>query len=244
MAKLLIEKGADVNGKGVGSSIEGRTPLFFTNDAELVDILIKNHADINAEDAKGSTAVWGKSVACLNVLREAGADLSVANSQGENLMMEAALNGDFEKIRFLQEKCGFDINAKDNDGWTPLMYAVVGKQRFFSEKGLLKTEQSSLDCVQQMVQAGAKVSAVTADGTKVEDLVDEKHPEILQYIKEVAMQQKSELMRDLSAQATVSHKLETIKVPQEVVTQKSVEGEKKLPQLQEKKVSSLSIERE
>ena len=55
MAKLLIQKGADVNLK---NTKDGLTPLMvaaYNGDMEMVDLLLKSKADVNAADSKGNT---------------------------------------------------------------------------------------------------------------------------------------------------------------------------------------------
>jgi ankyrin repeat protein len=82
VAKELIDKGADVNKPGW-------TPLHYAatrGDTELMNILLENHAYIDAESPNGSTplmlaAMYGTSHA-VKLLLEADADPFLKNQQG------------------------------------------------------------------------------------------------------------------------------------------------------------------
>ena len=50
-------------------------------------------------------------------------DIFSTDEKGRTPLMLACKNADFESIRLLLEK-GADVEAKDNEGWTPLMYAI------------------------------------------------------------------------------------------------------------------------
>ena len=62
------------------------------------------------------------------------------DNSGKTLLMKAAQSGNVEKIRQLLYS-NANVNLKDNDGWTALMYAVR-----YSE---------SYECVEELLQAGA-----------------------------------------------------------------------------------------
>ena len=62
------------------------------------------------------------------------------DNSGKTLLMKAAQAGNVEKIRQLLYS-NANVNLKDNDGWTALMYAVR-----YSE---------SYECVEELLQAGA-----------------------------------------------------------------------------------------
>jgi len=91
IAKLLVERGADVNVADQG----GTTPLIASapNDdnpspakAELVQLLIKNGADVNAADNDGWTALLGAAfhgdLEFVKLLTAAGADVAHADGRG------------------------------------------------------------------------------------------------------------------------------------------------------------------
>ena len=81
-ARLLIDKGADVNKTGW-------TPLHYAatkGDPAMIDLLLESHAYIDAESPNGSTplmmaAMYGTTSA-VKLLLESGADPSLRNEQG------------------------------------------------------------------------------------------------------------------------------------------------------------------
>ena len=126
-------------------------------------------------------------------------------------MTAAAFNNDIERVKFLQEQ-GLDINAKDDSGWTPLMYAAIGKQQAFVEKGILKTRETSAEFIGQMLAQGAKVSITEAEGRTALDLVDERCPEARKVLENTLAEEKKSLKKELDLQAKVSKALEEKKV--------------------------------
>ncbi len=76
-------------------------------------------------------------------------DMNTVSFSGETALMRAVKDGNDWKIRALIE-AGADINAKDNEGWTALMYAV----RY----------QSNLSIVSFLIDNGADVKILTKYG--------------------------------------------------------------------------------
>ncbi len=76
-------------------------------------------------------------------------------------MTQAMLSNDIDKVKLLQ-KAGLDINAKDENGWTPLMYAVASKDQVFGIRSefpwIIKRSMAMAEFVQQMIDNGAKVT--------------------------------------------------------------------------------------
>ena len=88
---------------------------------------------------------------------------------GRSLLMKAVKNGNDWEIRSLLES-GADVNVKDNDGWSALMYAV----RY----------QNNLEVVRLLLRNGADMTAMNKYGSSPLDLAAtySSNPEILRSI--------------------------------------------------------------
>ena len=86
VAQLLIDKGVDVSRR----NSEGKTPVFFTREEEVLKILLANGADINARDDEGRTALFdaisSKKYApeWWRVLLHHGCDPNICDDKGVN----------------------------------------------------------------------------------------------------------------------------------------------------------------
>ena len=55
MAKLLIQKGADVEPKSAKDGLTQLMVAAYNGDMEMFDLALKSKADVNAADSKGNT---------------------------------------------------------------------------------------------------------------------------------------------------------------------------------------------
>ena len=130
MVKQCIKGGANVNAeKEFGYRDEPYTPLIYAiqnENTEIVELLIKAKADVNHKDPSHefSPVVWAlrseKSDFRKNMIEILAKNKSDVNS---GLFYAARWPVSTEDLNLLV-KLGAKINAKDEDGWTPLMYAA------------------------------------------------------------------------------------------------------------------------
>lgn len=107
IAKLLVEKGADVN----SSDIDKITPLSYAalhGKPELVSLLIEKGANVNNIDLHGNTPLYyaaakGKLVVT-NLLIEKGADVNIENKYGYTPLDIAYANGKLKIVTLLSKK--------------------------------------------------------------------------------------------------------------------------------------------
>lgn len=100
----------------------------FDGQKDMIDLLLKKGADVNAPGGvRSSTPLH---MACVSgreeivkILVENGADVKARNSAGMTPLHLAAEGGHVGIMEFLISK-GADINAKDNNGLTPLKAAI------------------------------------------------------------------------------------------------------------------------
>lgn len=224
-ANLLLDANADVNYQAHGEFLEGCTPLFFTNDPELIKRMVDMGADVNHQAQDGSYATEGKSAESLQIMLDAGADIHIVNIVGMNHMTQSALGGDIRKIEILQ-RAGLDINAADANGWTPLMYAVATKGQVGDLRQeppiIVKKDNPSAEFVQELINHGAKVTP--------EVLALVQDPEIKSILANAS--DRDSLKSDLKKQGQVAQYFQSKKVneataanlvPEEAFVSKSID---------------------
>ena len=154
-AKLLIEKGADVNAKGE----YGETPLHaaaLENAAEVAKLLIANGAEVNAiangaeVNAKSPEGLTPLHAAALEnaaevakLLIDNGADIEAKDNGRWTPLHWAADENAADVVKLLLDN-GAEVKAKDNDSWTPLYWAA---------------EENAAEIAKMLIDKGAEVNA-------------------------------------------------------------------------------------
>jgi ankyrin repeat protein len=120
IVRLLLDKGADPNG-----SVPGRYAInesIYTGNLELIQLLLDRGAKINASPDQEYnllySAVYCPNPEVLPMLLKAGVSVNAHGKNGQTAL-HVALASKMEMAKLLIEK-GADINARDNDGLTPV----------------------------------------------------------------------------------------------------------------------------
>jgi ankyrin repeat protein len=121
--KLLLDAGAEIHApEGVRVR---RSPLVFasmTGDNDTVTLLLARGAEPSSEAL--SEAVTFGHADVVRSLVEAGADVTLTESTGVNLLHWATITNRASVIPVLA-RAGVPLNAIDDHGFTPLMYAAT-----------------------------------------------------------------------------------------------------------------------
>ncbi|MEW6351608.1 MAG: ankyrin repeat domain-containing protein [Thermodesulfobacteriota bacterium] len=149
IVRLLLDRGANVNRRlNDGSFILMSAAM--TGSTEVVEELLQKGADVNARDGNGSSALtWAAAADRADVVK-------LLKSRGaESDLWVAALTGDTQELqRFID--AGADVNARDGQGWTPLMNAA--------QKGHVEAVKLLLDKgANPVVERCGRSAAVEAD---------------------------------------------------------------------------------
>jgi len=116
IARFLIEKGADVDSR----DNLGETPIFVTENIEMLKLLIAQGADVNAREYEmNMTPIYFKGGELLRILVEAGADVRARSEKGNTPLMFHAYSNNIEGIKYFVSK-GADPHAVNEDGQTAL----------------------------------------------------------------------------------------------------------------------------
>lgn len=126
LVSLLVQRGANVNAQDV----EGHTCLHFVQDLQIMELLLKNHANPNLENDQKLTAlhlhVMAGETACVRLLLQHLADPTLLEPfTGQTCIHMAASMGSFDLLAllllelppYLIQKC---LNCPDLEGNTPV----------------------------------------------------------------------------------------------------------------------------
>jgi len=155
VCRLLLNKGADVNGRDNGDGTPLDTAAWAGNIA-VVECLIAHGADVNAKEQHGWTPLYA--AVCyghdnvVRLLMANGASIRIATLNKENLL-HVARNARIAQM--LLDK-GEDLNATDNQGRTPLHRACT------YQGGRRIEDQAEL--VALFIARGANVNAMSENG--------------------------------------------------------------------------------
>ncbi|KAL3292884.1 ankyrin repeat protein [Colletotrichum asianum] len=105
----------------------------YAGEHDILEYLIHHDANVNVHDDLGRRTVhylsgrvrWFFTMRPLRVLAKFGADLMVKDHFGRTALHFIAGSNDLDLLKFFLKRLPevHDINLKDNDGWTPLMWA-------------------------------------------------------------------------------------------------------------------------
>jgi len=196
IVELLIAKGADVNAKNdkfVGTFLHWAAA---GGQNEIVKLLIAKGADVNAKDYAGVTPLDYADGETAALLRKHGGktkkELEAAGKSIKRIaeatkpkpptgkapnisILKAAQEGNIEAVK-QHLAAGADVNAKDENGWTPLNSAAVkGRNQIVKlliEKGadlnagtplIFAATDGHMEVVELLIANGADVNAKTND---------------------------------------------------------------------------------
>ncbi len=155
MSQLLVEAGADVNALGMAGK---ETPLIIAlthSHFDIAEYLLKHGADPNIPSggSSGNYPLEFTSTAhIVDMLLNHNAKVDVVNRNGQSLLFEALRSP--TKLKKLLT-AGADVNAADNDGYTPLIMAV---------------EMGRDDAVKLLLQFGADIEICGPSGRSVHEI--------------------------------------------------------------------------
>lgn len=173
IAKALIDNGALVNLKA-NDGFNALMEAVRTGNIEIAKLLIEHNSDLNIKNEYGTTMII---IACekgneemFNLLVENNADINEKSSWGASTLIYASENGNINIMKYLIDN-GIDVNGKaDDNGDTPLLWAVTGKNPYEASKLLIEN--------------GADVNAVNNSGVEPATILAASTPEVVKLLKD------------------------------------------------------------
>ncbi|XP_048257930.1 ankyrin repeat domain-containing protein 50-like isoform X14 [Haliotis rufescens] len=158
--KRVLSRGVDVNCRVGGS----RTPVEFVLSLNVVDI-----------DSRGGgswtpvmRAAYRGHRDVVELLVNKGADVSLVDKDGDNILHLACIRGHLEIVKFVLSLNVVDINSRGGGSWTPVMRATNRGHRYV---------------VELLVSKGADVSLVDGDGNNILHLAcSQGHLETVEFV--------------------------------------------------------------
>lgn len=94
-----------------------------------VEWLLREQAKVHIEDNAGRYPIHFaayRDISISNLIRSNGADLTVRDKMGRTILHVAVQSGSYRQVKHVLDCNPSFLDAIDNDGWTPLHYAVRG----------------------------------------------------------------------------------------------------------------------
>ncbi len=130
-----------------------------SHQEELVQKLLAENVDVNAQDRLGNTALSvaasrGNSIIC-KMLLDSGAQVGLANKDGLTSLHVAVMSGNIDVVTLLIDR-GADVNAQDSyRGRTPLLWAVRMTQGSVKKKRPQMSVKKATALIKLLLSKGA-----------------------------------------------------------------------------------------
>lgn len=173
IAKSLIDNGALVNLRA-SDGFNALMEAVRTDNIDMAKLLINNNSDINIKNKDGKNMII---IACengseemFNLLVENNADINAKSSWGASALIYASEKGNINIMQYLIDN-GIDVNGKaDENGDTPLLWAVTGENPYEASKLLIEN--------------GADVNAANNGGVAPATILAASAPEVVKLLKD------------------------------------------------------------
>ncbi|MEI0447666.1 ankyrin repeat domain-containing protein [Brachyspira intermedia] len=173
IAKALIDNGTLVNLRA-DDGFNALMEAVRTDNIKMAKLLIEHDSDINIKNKDGKNMIM---IACengneemFNLLLENNADINEKSSWGASALIYASEKGNINIMKYLIDN-GIDVNGKaDDNGDTPLLWAVTGQNPYEASKLLIEN--------------GADVNATNNSGVAPATILAGSVPKVVKLLKD------------------------------------------------------------
>jgi len=178
--KLLDDKPDRLKMRGSDNMTLLHLAAMAADGKATAELLLARGADVNAKDRKGRTPLrlaveYDRDVG--DLLRQRGGVVA-----GQGSIFDLALAGDLEQVKKQVEQKAGTLNSRDAFGWTPLHWAVSGRQKDLADFLLGKGAKANVsdrfgvaplhravlvggkEMAAALIAAGAKLESKTGEG--------------------------------------------------------------------------------
>ena len=146
--------------------------LSFHNSTVMIKYIVSLGFDINNIDKNSWTPLHyavrnNRELTVIKYLIESGADIKAVTKDGKNLLHFVAFNNELSVVKYVLN-LGLDINTTDENGWTPLQYAV----RY----------NKNTEIVKYFLESGADIEVKTHKGESLLRLAMANNPIVFRYL--------------------------------------------------------------
>jgi ankyrin repeat protein len=174
IAKLLIQKGANVNAKDEFGSTTLLSALYLDNNKEIVELLLNKGADINVKNEKWETpliiASEKNSCEVIKLLIDKGAHINIEGKNGDTPLINACKKGIIEIVEVLIN-AGADINLKSSNHKTPLVVAWENHHFVIVELLIQKGSDYNFLLKQLLLEISKQKGSASGSESAVKELI-------------------------------------------------------------------------
>lgn len=147
--QALLKAGADIHARDNDNASVLCIASRYSESEEVINFLVRQGLDLEGRDDAGLTPFlsavrYNSSLPVLFALRDAGADIYAKTPDGDNALHLAALNGDCSRGMIDALRGRFRTSDANNNGYTPLTFALVFSDNPVVIDGLLKSQRDEV----------------------------------------------------------------------------------------------------
>lgn len=162
--EILVKNGVLIDSRNTN----GETPLHLTYDVKTTTTLLNLGANVNITSNGGGKPFYGRTnIVVLKAFIKAGANINEVSPGAWPLLHQAIWAANKELILFLINEIAVSIHQKEQNGRTPLLFAI---------------ERGDTDTVELLLKKGADINARDNQGQTALSIARKHHQELVEWL--------------------------------------------------------------